>query len=75
MENVWLFDLVPARNLEDLLTRKEIDVVCGVDGLGHAIYLMRNYGRRFSYLFFKFQDTIPGLPLLNSEKSSISSTL
>jgi hypothetical protein len=43
MVNIRPFNSIHVRNLEDLLICKEIDVVRGVDGLGYAIYLMRNY--------------------------------
>lgn len=75
MENIRLVDLVHVRNLEGFLICKEIDIVRGVDGLGHAVYLMSNYDRSVRYLSSIFRDTVPGLPLLNSESSSMSSTL
>ena len=75
MVDIRPFDSIHVRNFEDLLICKEIDVVRGVDGLWYAIYLVRDCDRRFRYQSSIFRDTIPGLPLLNSESSSISSTL
>lgn len=47
MENIRPFNWMHIRNLENLLIRKEVDVVRGVDSLGHAINLVRNYDRSF----------------------------